>query len=125
MKNIFSKNRKETQTIEAVRIPQTLPAKCLGEKCVNFIGVECNAYEDLLKADGQSGGRDLPPFRSDATFVLYGRVCTGGTSEVLVATRAETYKDVNPMMLVAQAGRYGDIPLTIQNHAQQPSEQPL
>lgn len=97
-----------------VRLPTTVAAQCLGARCVNFTGVDCQSRLELLQADGASGGPDLPPYVDDATFVIRGQVCIGGDKDKLVAIRAEALEpDVNPSMLVALGGMYG-LPLTIQ-----------
>lgn len=97
------------------RLPKIVAAQCLGEKCVNWSGKACEAYEDLLQADGQSGGTDLPPFRDEASYAIYGLACTGGSKEKLVMQRAEILKPgVNLMKVVALSGMYGEMPLAIQ-----------
>ncbi len=98
------------------RVPKILPAECLGEQCVNFAGVSCNAYEDLMQAGGNIDKKGEPPLKDAATYALYGSICTGGEGEMIVAARAEVFdRQVDPMMLVELANGCGDVPLTIQN----------
>lgn len=107
---------------ERERLSKVLAAECLGEKCVNWSGTACSgAYQDLLEADGDSGGEDLPPFKDEPTFALYGHVCTGGEKPALVATHAIRYAPVSIIRLVELSGRYGDIPFTVSAEDHSPS----
>jgi hypothetical protein len=117
----FGRHNKTEEAVvfEGERLPKIIVAQCLGEKCVNWSGAACAAYEDLLQADGESRGTDLPPLRDDASYALYGLACTGGDKEVLVAQRAEILKPgVNMLKIVGLSGMYGDMPLAIQTPQQ-------
>lgn len=98
---------------ERERLPKIIVTQCLGETCVNWSGTACRPYHDLLEADGESGGTDLPPFKDEPTFALYGHVCTGGEKPALVAQHAVTYAPVPIGKLLALSGWYGDMPLAI------------
>lgn len=102
---------------ERERLPQTLRANCLGEACAHFSGVECSAYLDLLRADGKSGGKDLPPYQDEATYAIYGNICMGGPSEVTVGITTKVLKpdEANGLKIIGITGAYGDLPQTIES----------
>jgi hypothetical protein len=108
-------NKKETATPEGDRLSKVLPAQCIGDKCLNWSGVSCQAYADLLNADGASGSLDVPPLREEANYALYGVVCAGGSEETLVAQRVQLLKPgVHLAMIIAISGVYGEMPLTVE-----------
>jgi hypothetical protein len=112
---------KEVASIGGDRLPKTIAAQCLGEKCVNWSGAVCAAYEDLLHTDGASGDIDSPPLRDEASYALYGLVCRGRDNEALVAQRAEILKSDDATTIpriIALSGMYGDMPLFIQTPGQ-------
>lgn len=107
------RHRESRNSNEPERIPKVLPVTCLGERCVNFAGIKCSAYEELLQAGGDSGAEDLPPYQRDATFTIYGRICVGGESEEIVSVRANAIDGgVGMMELIARGDRYG-VPMTL------------
>lgn len=109
---LFRKSKPTTASGE--RLQASLPAHCLGEKCVNYAGQTCLSRLDLLQADGPSGGTDLPPLKGESNYAIYGQVCRGGEQESLVATYGEVLKPGVPMAkIVALAGMHGDLPLHI------------
>jgi len=111
---------------EGDRLPKAVSADCQGEACAYFTGEPCKSYEDLLNADGKSGGPDLPPLRSDANYALYGQVCLGGEKPQLVAQRAELLTErANVLQIIALSGRYGDMPLLIQDQGHETTVIPV
>lgn len=101
-------------------LPEFIPASCLGDKCPNYQGTPCDTTEsEWLSAGGSTKGRDRekPPLKDEATYIIYGQRCLEGAHPELVAQRIELYKpaEVDGMMLIAQSGRYGDMPVEIVN----------
>lgn len=98
------------------KLPEFLPASCLGDKCPNFSGTACEDTEtEWMGADCLPEGRDesKPPLKDKAKFITYGQTCFAGVAPELVAQRVEVYMpdEVDMGMLVAQTGRYGDMPI--------------
>jgi len=88
------------------RIPVLKPVQCLGESCVYFEGKDCESRLELLEATGKSGGEDIGPYVDDASYALYGQVCTGGAENVVIELHAETPNgEGSPMELVGRMGR--------------------
>lgn len=114
----FRRNKAESVDSRA-RLPQTLPAQCLGEQCVNFSGVACASYADLLQADGKSGGPNLPPYADEASYAIYGNICTAGEEEKIagISTVALKPEEINPAKMIALSGRYGNLPQAIMSPA--------
>jgi hypothetical protein len=117
LKRLFRKS-KEPQSETPIddgheRVPVEIAAKCLGEACAFYAGVECDSRLDLLTCDGDSGAKDLPPYADDPslTYTMRGRVCTAEGNERLVGVETEVLQTgVNGLMLIALGGRYGDLP---------------
>lgn len=70
------------------RLPKTRPAECLGKKCLHFTGVECDSYEQLVAANGPTGGQDLPPYTDEMTCAVYGQRCGKTENESIIALHA-------------------------------------
>lgn len=102
------------------RLPEFIPATCIGESCPNFNGTNCDNPEmEWMTADGPAEKRDTskPPLRDEATYIIYGQRCLVGAVPELVAQRVVVLKPeaVSTMMLIAVTGRYGDMPVQIVN----------
>ncbi len=95
------------------RLPLNVAAQCLGEACVYYAGIPCESRLELLRADGPSGGPDLPPYEGDSSYTLHGQICTGGQKEQLVATVAKALKPgVNASLLIALGNAY-EVPAAV------------
>ncbi len=110
-------NRKEA-TPAGEQLPAFVPTICIGESCPNFSDKNCaNPEMEWMTAGGPTEKRDTskPPFRDEATYIIYGQRCLAGVAPELVAQRVEVFKPekVSTMMLIAMTGRYGDMPVEI------------
>lgn len=100
------------------RMETELAVECAGERCPYYRGEPChNATEELLfaKADPkEEGGK--PPRLDQAVYGSYGRICMNGndTNGTIIEQRVAIFdpSKVNIMEIIAQTGRYGDMPFT-------------
>jgi hypothetical protein len=87
---IIDRRRPQEITSERERLPLTKPAQCLGTSCIYFVGKECESRMELLEATGAGKNTSVPPFKEDASYALYGQVCTGGVDEEIVRFAPES-----------------------------------
>ena len=96
------------------RIAGRIPIECLGQKCVNYAGVACDSYLDLIESDGNDGGVDQPPLREGATFAMYGQFCVSGEVPELKALWTQRLQQGARIEWFEGIGQhYGDLEHTV------------
>ncbi len=88
----------ETAYPEGEHAPDTLPASCLGERCPNFKGSNCqNSYYEWEGADATEGkgvrDHSKPPLLNEAIYVSYGQVCLQNGKPTNVRYRIDDYQN--------------------------------
>ena len=106
----------------ASQLPRAKAAKCLGEACASFSGIECASSKLILtRMNGEPIGEDVPHV-SDVSDALYVQVCLDGEPPEVVQTQVEIFAEGPDMRdLVAQSPH---LPINIVDHNLPPHIEP-
>jgi hypothetical protein len=117
---LFNKNRVRT---EGEKMPAFIDAQCLGDQCPNWGGEACSSQFEWISAKATvTENRDTsePPFIDEANYVIYGQSCGQNPEGKPVTQRVEVInpEGVSMMALIALTGRYGEMPVSINQAGQ-------
>ena len=80
---------------EGLHIRAEFPAECLGDKCPNYQGSNCDdsVFEWVGAKATVTEDRDMEktPLTDEAIFVSYGQICLQGTKSSIVGYRVDDY----------------------------------
>ena len=96
-------------------LPRAKAAKCLGEACANFSGVECSTSRlVLVRADGIPVTGTTPPARVEVGHALYIQFCLNDGDPTALRTEAEIFREGSDMRDIV--GQSPTLPITIVDH---------
>ncbi|HLC91743.1 MAG TPA: hypothetical protein VJC09_01695 [Candidatus Saccharimonadales bacterium] len=104
-------------------LPRAKAAKCLGEACANFSGVECSTSRlVLVRADGIPVTGTTPPARVEVGHALYIQFCLNDGGPTALRTETEIFREGPDMRDIV--GQSPTLPITIVDHNLPPHTEP-